>query len=414
MRKYSLLVLSFVVSFLLIESCQQKPVDEKQLARDKITMRTLGLAYLEENKLEEAEAEFLKLTDLAPDEALGFANLGLVYLRMDNYPEALKQLNKAVEIDPKDANIRLIRSKAFELNNDTDQAIKELEATLAFAPNDPKVSYQLAELYAKGPDDASKSKRIEYLSNVVETSPKNIMPRLQLIEMSLQIGEADAALKNLEEIGQQFPSFTPEADEFYKKTIDALHSGDAKEALTSLLIFHNFLKLTSPYQAGIKELKGPGGALIGFPVISFSESTTSFIQEGESLIDAMKFTDVTSTAGLDFGQEFVPGNAHVSVGDLDGDSDQDIYFGSQTNSGDYTRYLLFNDLGMFKAAEDAGGIDHEGMETYSTLADYDNDGHLDVLILKENGLELYRNESEGVFEQVSEDAFEDLVHTTGE
>ncbi len=59
-------------------------MDEKQLARDKITMRTLGLAYLEENKLSEAEAEFLKLTKLAPDEALGFANLGLVYLRMDN------------------------------------------------------------------------------------------------------------------------------------------------------------------------------------------------------------------------------------------------------------------------------------------------------------------------------------------
>ena len=70
------------------------------------------------------------------------------------------------------------------------------------------------------------------------------MPRLQLIEMLLQTGEADGALKNLEEIGQQFPSFTPEADEFYKKTINALHNGDDKEALTSLLIFHNFLKVT--------------------------------------------------------------------------------------------------------------------------------------------------------------------------
>ena len=145
-------------------------MDEKQLARDKITMRTLGLAYLEENKLEEAEAEFLKLTDLAPDEALGFANLGLVYLRMDDYPKALKQLDKAVNIDPKDANIRLIRSKAFELNNDPDQAVSELLATLEFAPDDPKVLYQLAELYAKGLDENAKSKRIEYLTKVVESS----------------------------------------------------------------------------------------------------------------------------------------------------------------------------------------------------------------------------------------------------
>ena len=77
MRKLSFLIVVFISFLPGIQSCKQKPVDEKQLARDKITMRTLGLAYLEENKLEEAEAEFVKLTDLAPDEALGFANLGI-------------------------------------------------------------------------------------------------------------------------------------------------------------------------------------------------------------------------------------------------------------------------------------------------------------------------------------------------
>ena len=413
MKKYSFFVLVLLTAFTIFQSCQQKPVDEKQLARDKITMRTLGLAYLEENKLEEAEAEFLKLTDLAPDEALGFANLGLVYLRMDDYKKALAQLDKAIKLEPEDANIRLIRAKAFELNNDNERAVKELEETLTFAPDDPKVSYQLAELYAKGFDEDSKNKRIEYLSKVVASNGQNIVPRLQLIEMLLQTGESDQALQNLEEIGQQFPSFTPEAEEFYKKTIEALHNGNASEALTSLLIFHNFLKLTTPYQAGVKELKGPGGALIGFPVITFSESTASFIQEGESLIDAMKFTDVTATAGLAFEEEFVRGFAHLSVGDLDGDGDQDIYFGSRTASGDYVNKLLFNDLGMFKALEDAGGIDHGDMEIHSSFADYDNDGHLDVFILKEDGLELYRNENEGSFDQVTDDSFDGLEGAIG-
>jgi len=406
MKKYLILLIAFIMAVLALPSCQDKPVDEKQLARDKITLRTLGLAYLEENKLEEAEAEFLKLTDIAPDEALGFANLGLVYLRMDNYPEALKQLDKAVKIDPKDANIRLIRAKAFELNNDTEGAVKELEATLEFADDNPKVTYQLADLYAKGLDEQSKTKRIEYLSKVVEATPQNIVPRLQLIEMLLQQGQADAALKNLEEIGQQFPEFTPEAADFYQKTVDALHKGDAKEALTSLLIFHNFLKLTTPYQAGIKDLKGPGGALIGFPVISFSESTTTFIQEGESLLDAMRFTDVTSTAGLDFGLQYEPDFAHVSVGDLDGDGDQDIYFGSKTSAGDYARFLLFNDLGMFKNAIDDSGVEPDGNEVHSALADYDNDGHLDLFVLKEQGIEVFRNEDQAKFESVTDDIFE--------
>jgi len=414
MKKFSLLFIAIYSITIFFSGCKDKPVDEKQLARDKITLRTLGLAYLEENKLEEAEAEFLKLTDLAPDEALGFANLGLVYLRMDNYPEALKQLDNAIEIDPKDANIRLIRAKAFELNNDTERAVQELETTLEFAPNDPKVLYQLADLYAKNQDEASRTKRIEYLTDVVAASPQNIVPRLQLIEMLLQKGDADEALKNLEEIGQQFPEFTPEAAEFYQKTMDALHNGDAKEALTSLLIFHNFLKLTTPYQSGIKDLKGPGGALIGFPVISFSETTTSFIQEGESLLDAMRFTDVTSTAGLDFGEEFVPGNGHLSVGDLDGDGDQDIYFGSKTATGEYKRYLLLNDLGMFKDMIDDSEVDPEGLEVNSSFADYDNDGYLDILILKELGIELFKNESESKFEDVTDDAFNNAESIIGD
>lgn len=411
MKRYTFFIL--IAACFAIPSCKEKPVDEKQLARDKITIRTLGLAYLEENKLEEAEAEFLKLTDLSPDEALGFANLGLVYLRMDNYEKALKQLDEAARIDAKDANIRLIRAKAFELNNETDKAIKELEETLKFAPGDSKTLYQLAELYQKSSDETSKSARIDYLNQVVEASPTNIVPRLQLIEMQLQTDATDEALKNLEEIGQQFPAFTPEATDFYKKAIDALHNNDTKAALTSLLIFHNFLKLTTPYQAGIKELKGPGGALIGFPVISFSESTTSFIQEGESLLDAMKFTDVTTTAGLEFGTDFMPGNAHLSVGDIDADGDQDIYFGSHKYDGDYAYFLMVNDLGMFKESADAAGLDHSGTEQFSAFSDYDNDGHLDLLVLKEKNLVLYRNEREGRFDEVTDDAFENAEEFEG-
>ncbi len=403
MRKQRFFTVLTIVLLTCFYSCQEKPIDEKQLARDKITMRTLGLAYLEENKLPEAEAEFLKLIKLAPDEALGFANLGLVYLRMDNYPKALEQLDRAMEIDPKDTNIRLIRAKAFELNNDTPGAVKELEASLANNPDDPKTLYQLAELYVKGPDDAFKTKRIEYLQRVVAAVPENIVPRLQLIEMLLQTGSTDVALENLEEIGQQFPEFTPEATEFFKKTIDALHKSDSKEALTSLLIFHNFLKLTTPYQAGIKDLKGPGGALIGFPVISFSENTATFVQDGESLLDIMKFTDVTSTAGLEFGEEFKPGSTHISVGDLDGDGDQDVYFGGTLVSGNYAMHLMFNDLGMYRDVISESGIEKKGGEVTSAFADFDNDGHLDIAVLSENSLGIFKNESAGKFADVSED-----------
>ena len=44
---------------------------------DLYTARMLGLSYLQRNQLAEAEAEFRKLTKLAPDDPLGYLDLGL-------------------------------------------------------------------------------------------------------------------------------------------------------------------------------------------------------------------------------------------------------------------------------------------------------------------------------------------------
>ena len=51
--------------------------NKKEKPTDLMTIRTLGLAYLEEFKLEEAEEQFLRFIELAPKEKLGYANLGL-------------------------------------------------------------------------------------------------------------------------------------------------------------------------------------------------------------------------------------------------------------------------------------------------------------------------------------------------
>ncbi len=108
----------WIISLLLC-GCQQK--NRKQVADpgELISIKTLGLAYLEENQLEEAEAEFLKLVDLDPAEVLGYANLGVVYLRMGKYEEAEEWLKKAIKMDAKDPDIRLILAKVYEMSKQT-------------------------------------------------------------------------------------------------------------------------------------------------------------------------------------------------------------------------------------------------------------------------------------------------------
>ena len=79
-----------------------------------MSTQTIGLAYLEELKLDEAKKEFQKYIKLAPNEKFGYANLGLVYLRMGKYEDAEKQLFKAIEIDPNDADIKLMLSTVYQ------------------------------------------------------------------------------------------------------------------------------------------------------------------------------------------------------------------------------------------------------------------------------------------------------------
>ncbi|MBK7710871.1 MAG: VCBS repeat-containing protein [Bacteroidales bacterium] len=381
-------------------SCKESPEAAKQKSIDLMTTQTLGLAYLEEFKLDEAETEFLKYIKLSPKEKLGYANLGLTYLRMGRYPEAEKRLLKAIEIDPKDPDIRLILATVYQMNDQRDKAISELNKSLEFSPGHVKTLYDLSELYSATADEESQKLRKNVIMQLVEKAPANIVPHLTLTEILIRNGETDKALEQMEIIHRQFPEFPKEAVEYYNKTVELLRKPDKENAIIQFAIFHNYLKVTSPYQAGIMDLKGPGGSLIGFPLITFDQQSGSQLSDDRSVLEVIRFNDVSESAGLGI----VPaGNsAHVASGDYDGDGDIDLYVGSfDAASSSYKHYLFNNDMGRFKDVSEEAGINHTGKESYSTFTDFDNDGFLDIYVIREGGDILYRNTGPGTFENVS-------------
>ena len=193
MKKYNLLLLLVLCSSFLF-SCKQTPQDKKQRSIDLITTQTMGLAYLEEFKLDEAEKEFLKFIKLAPKEKLGYANLGLTYLRMNKYTEAKKELFEAIKIDPKDPDIRLLLATVYQMNDEREKAISELKEALKFAPDHIKILYDLSELYAVGSDEESEQQRKAFLLRLVEKAPANLVPQLNLTDIYIREGEFDKAI----------------------------------------------------------------------------------------------------------------------------------------------------------------------------------------------------------------------------
>ncbi len=390
-------------------SCKETEKDNRQRSIELMTAQTLGLAYLEEFNLDEAENEFLKVIGLAPAEKLGYANLGLTYLRKGKYSNAEKQLFKAIEIDSKDADVRLLLATVYQMDDKRGKAIAVLEEALKISPGHIKILYDLSELYSVGSDEESQKQRKNYIQQLVEKAPGNLVPHLNLTEIYIGNGDADKAIEQLEIIHQQFPEFPKEAVDYYDKSISLLQQSDNEKAIIQFIIFHNYLKVTFPYQAGIMDLKGPGGSLIGFPLITYDQQSYSRTDENESLLDLIKFTDVTSLVGLDIVPVFndtenieFRNSTHVETADYDGDGDIDIYVGSyDPASAAYKHFLFNNDMARFKDVSEEAGIDHSGKESSAIFADYDNNGFLDLYIVKEQGNILYANTNKGFFEDVT-------------
>jgi Tfp pilus assembly protein PilF len=383
------------VAVLVFAGCERKP---QVSTREILTTRTLGLAYLEENRLAEAATEFRRLTELAPDEPLGFANLGLVYLRQANYEAAEQSIRRALDLEPSDPDVRLLLAKVLELSGRTEEARQVLEGTLSQTPDHLKSLYALAQLSAGNPDPEARARRERYLDRLVALVPANLPARLQLIETLLGNDKPDDALAQLEQLHQQIPELPPQAVPFFDEAVEQMRAGHASEARRPMLVLSNFLRATGLYQAGVNALEGPGGVLIGFPVVTFSQPVVEQ-QSQEDVLASLEFTDVTSVVGLgSIPPRGRPVGVDLAVADFDGDGDDDVYAAATGGS-----VLLRNDFGVFTDVSGETGTRTTG-GVAAIFGDYDNDGHLDLFVAGERTGALLRNRGDGTFQDVSRES----------
>jgi cytochrome c-type biogenesis protein CcmH/NrfG len=382
------------LALLAVLGCERRPPAS---AGEILTTRTLGLAYLEENRLDEAATAFGQLTELAPDEPLGFANLGLVRLRQGDYAEAERSIRRALELDPADPDVHLLLAKVLELTDRGDEARRVLEGTLAEAPGHVKSLFALAQLSAQATDPQDVARRVEYLDRLVALAPTNLPARLALIRALLESDRPDDALAQLEQLQGQIPEVPPQAVPFLDQTVEAMRAGRAAAALRPMLVLSNFLRATGLYQAGISAIEGPGGVLIGFPIVTLSR-TGAEPPSQEAVLASLRFSDVTDRAGLGAVRVGVPAGPPLTVADVDGDGDDDLYAAAAGGGA-----LLRNDLGVFTDVTETAGARVAG-GVAAIFGDYDNDGHLDLLVAREGRDVLLRNRGDATFRDASDSA----------
>ncbi len=376
----------------VLAGCSESREAKEKRSRDILVSTVLGLGYLEENSLEAAETEFLRLIELAPGESVGYTNLGLVYLRMGRLEEAEAQLLKAIEIDRDLPDSRLMLAKVYELNQQQEESVKELSKILKTDPDHVKALYQLIDQYS-----AESAERGEFLQKLTSKLPGNIVPKLQLTEYFLRTGNSDQALRILEELPKIFPEFPEESIQYYESTTDLLRAGNATEALISFMMFYNYMKTSIVYQSGFSELEGPSENLDGFPVISFDPMLLSGEVGAESsILEVMKFVDISSSIGLGISE----GYSTLVVSDFYGDGDYDLYLGNSAQS--QGSKLFRNDFGFYEDITTSSGLSHSGEETATAFGDMDNDGFLDLFVGMAGSNVIYKNNGDGSFENMTD------------
>src|SRR5881394_2754207 len=171
-RRWWRLVAAFMI--VALPSCRSKPAPVEEL----FSTRMLGLSYLQRNQLPEAEGQFKKLIELAPNDPLGYTNLGLTYLQAGRFADAEKQLKRARELDPLNADIGLMLAKLYSLTGRPGEARATLEKLQGDTTASARVRYALAEVEAEASDSAALGRREQRLRDVLAVAPANLAVRL--------------------------------------------------------------------------------------------------------------------------------------------------------------------------------------------------------------------------------------------
>jgi len=385
---------------ILVLGCRGERSGPEQAARSDsaLTARTWGLAYLQQNQLPNAEAQFRQVVALVPDQALGYADLGLVYLREGRYAEAEADLNRAMERDSSSNEVALMLAQVYQQTGREADAARELERVRRRDSTDVRAPYLLADLARRSADPQARARREALLRQVVTWAPANLVARLDLVDVLLERGAADSAAGELETLERQLPQLPPQAASFFEQSLRLARAGRAEEAAAPARRFHRAMEATAPYQVDLERLGGPRGEVAGYPVLAFSQSLIVPSEGARAVAQAIRFRDVTDEAGLsDLGSLpdslTSPDRGYaLAASDYDDDGAEDLLIAG---------HLMRGSLGRFLETGSQVGVSLRERSTAAAFGDYDNDGRMDLYLATAGGAALFHNEGNGTFRDVA-------------
>src|SRR5512141_671937 len=158
------------------------------------TAKNVGLAALEEGNLDEARRRFETVRQLAPGEALGWANGAVVALRAKDLERAKELLEEAGRRTPNDARVLAIEGTRRELAGDAAGAADAFEKAASLDPSDLMSRWAAARLLSEKISGGG-PRAIAALEAALERAPSNLFLLARLSELLRKSGDSGRALQ---------------------------------------------------------------------------------------------------------------------------------------------------------------------------------------------------------------------------
>ncbi len=402
---YSLSLLFPCLIFLMaFAGCVSKTKESTKIASG--NPKDLALQYLSQNQLDEAQAAFQQAIKQNPEDTSSYIGLTRLYLLRQNYDDAEKLDKQGLKLSPENVDMMLLLAKIYSLKNENEKASGVLNEIIQKNPKNAMAYYMLSELDSNFANLASQR---NYLLKVRELVPANIVPCIELSKLFAKTGKTDSSLYYLQTVKKIAPAFSKAAQIAYEKATSLLQSGQPGQAVIYLQQFHELMKITPEYGAGLDEIEIPT-MVAGYFDFDTNVKTSAFDttaggtqNENSSFKVPLTFKLISGIPGSGIKNVLNVENSVLAVADYDAQANMYVYSSYVANGANAsTSSLSVNQSGTFKESTVTGGIEHKGKDVDAVFSDFDNDGYQDLFVATTNGILVFKNKGDGTFEKVTE------------
>jgi len=368
---FSIVIIAASLAALTQDAPRTAPASREEAYR----ANNIGVALLEQFKYKEGAESFRRALKLDPRLTIARVNLSIALYSVPDVAGALREAKAAAAALPDSVQAHYMLGLVARAQNRTEDAVAAFQKVLQFDPRDVGANVNLGQVYMQ---QRKYAEAIAILRAAVEAEPYNVTATYNLALALLRTGQREQGQAMM----QRFQTLR---DSNYGTVIGTnyLEQGQYAEAIASTGAEPELVDAATP---AITFIDATSGVLTPVTDANSASGNPSGSIFGRSFKDTAEAIEATK-------REL----AGVTLFDLDGDGDLDLFDAASEK-------LYRNDGGKLIDVTAQAGLAKANLAAISIGAvagDFDNDGKVDLFVLRYGGNALYRNEGNGKFTDVT-------------